>query len=106
MEVDQITSLVSIFSFGQHMGLLPGAEASQQKQQQGKKGNKKERKEEDDESDSDSDTSSDSGHSSDDPDAEKKPVEEGGTLSELPCSLACQDQELEATTAPAMAAAV
>lgn len=59
MEVDQITSLVSIFSFGQQV--FASAESSTSAQ----KGKKTSSKDEDD-SDSDSDTSSDSGHSSDD----------------------------------------
>lgn len=62
MEVDQITSLVSIFSFGQQF--VANANESSQSSQKGKK-TASSSKDEDD-SDSDSDTSSDSGHSSDD----------------------------------------
>merc|ERR1719336_432543 len=62
MEVDQITSLVSIFSFGQQL-FNTGDNTSQSTPVTCpvKKTSK-----EDDDSDSDSDTSSDSGHSSDD----------------------------------------
>jgi hypothetical protein len=57
-EVEQITSLVSIFSFGQQ--LFNSQDCSAPTQPAGKK------RKEDEDSDSDSDTSSDSGHSSDD----------------------------------------
>ena len=60
MEVEQITSLVSIFSFGQQ--LFNNADTSNQSSSPNKK------TKEDEDSDSDSDTSSDSGHSSDDHD--------------------------------------
>merc|ERR1719341_2955229 len=62
MEVDQITSLVSIFSFGQQF--VANANESSQSSQKGKKTSSSSKDEDD--SDSDSDTSSDSGHSSDD----------------------------------------
>jgi len=59
MEVDQITSLVSIFSFGQQV-------FSNSDQAQTQSSVKKNSSKDEDDSDSDSDTSSDSGHSSDD----------------------------------------
>lgn len=62
MEVDQITSLVSIFSFGQQF--VANASESSQSLQKSKKTSSSSKDEDD--SDSDSDTSSDSGHSSDD----------------------------------------
>merc|ERR1712062_725007 len=87
MEIDQITSLVSIFSFGQHIMAAAAAKAATQKREfqeeeeedevsnktsSSKKpaGNKKSESSED--SDSESDTSSDSGHSSDDHEATAK----------------------------------
>ena len=87
MEIDQITSLVSIFSFGQHIMAAAAAKAATQKREyqeeeeedevsnktsSSKKpaGNKKRESSED--SDSESDTSSDSGHSSDDHEATAK----------------------------------
>ena len=88
MEIDQITSLVSIFSFGQHIMAAAAAKAATQKREfqeeeeedevsnktssSNKKpaGNKKSESSED--SDSESDTSSDSGHSSDDHEATAK----------------------------------
>jgi len=61
MEVEQITSLVSIFSFGQQLFSSPDTSSSPpQTNPSAKKGK------DDEDSDSDSDTSSDSGHSSDD----------------------------------------
>lgn len=81
MEVDQITSLVSIFSFGQQLfknseAALVAAVAAQTGQQQQQQpispdkeataDNNSSSAAADDDSDSDSDTSSDSGHSSDD----------------------------------------
>jgi len=94
MEVDQITSLVSIFSFGQQLG-FPGGPGEQAvpaaNQAHGpppgppkKKGSSKE----DDDSDSDSDTSSDSGHSSDDPEAQEKSEEDEKSV----CSNSCKDE--------------
>merc|ERR550532_2568949 len=66
MEVDQITSLVSIFSFGQQ--LFNGTDTAGQATPVSKKTSKEE-----DDSDSDSDTSSDSGHSSDDHETNTEP---------------------------------
>jgi len=117
MEVDQITSLVSIFSFGQQ--LFAGGdrgdrgEPAKAKPPQQSKKPKKDPKDQDEDSDSDSDTSSDSGHSSDDPDADKKGeeviVEESRSPSELLCStMAGKEQEhnKEVETSPAVATAV
>ena len=86
MEIDQITSLVSIFSFGQHIMAAAAAKAAcsqkrefeeedEEEEEEEKvsrsqtktKTNKKSESSED--SDSESDTSSDSGHSSDDHEA-------------------------------------
>jgi len=114
MEVDQITSLVSIFSFGQQLfaGGDRGEPAKAKPPQQSKK-SKKDPKDQEEDSDSDSDTSSDSGHSSDDPDAGDKKseevVEESRSPSELLCStMAGKEQEhnKEVETSPAVATAV
>ena len=111
MEVDQITSLVSIFSFGQQLFAGDRGEPAKAKPQQSKKP-KKDPKDQDEDSDSDSDTSSDSGHSSDDPDAGDKKgeevlVEESRTPSELLCStMAGKEQSehnKEVETSPAVA---
>jgi len=117
MEVDQITSLVSIFSFGQQ--LFPSSADSAQASNNSPnptcsspKTTKKDPKDDGDDSDSDSDTSSDSGHSSDDPDAEKK-AEETSKLSPTPprsttdllCSSQAKDADLEATAVNAAVAA-
>lgn len=64
MEVDQITSLVSIFSFGQQ--LLSQAKANREDAKAAADAAKQRQDGEEDSEDSDSDTSSDSGHSSDD----------------------------------------
>jgi len=115
MEVDQITSLVSIFSFGQQ--LFAGGdrgdrgEPAKAKPPQQSKKPKKDPKDQDEDSDSDSDTSSDSGHSSDDPDADKKGeevVEESRSPSELLCSTMAKEQEhnKEVESSPAVATAV
>jgi len=77
MEVDQITSLVSIFSFGQQLFTgSPGDQTIPQSKCQTPGPNicttrtsSSDSSKEEDDSDSDSDTSSDSGHSSDDPEA-------------------------------------
>ena len=118
MEVDQITSLVSIFSFGQQ--LFAGGdrgdrgEPTKAKPPQQSKKAKKDPKDQDEDSDSDSDTSSDSGHSSDDPDADKKGelevVEESRSPSELLCSTMAGKEQCEhnkeVETSPAVATAV
>jgi len=85
MEIDQITSLVSIFSFGQQIMAAAAAAASsssssskKEELQEAEEKEAKEAKEAD--SDTESDTSSDSGHSSDDHDNlssdDKKELEE------------------------------
>ena len=84
MEIDQITSLVSIFSFGQHImaagqkeaAAAAAAVASEKTVGDANASDEKaivdsDKKSEDD-SDSESDTSSDSGHSSDDHDTSKE----------------------------------
>ncbi|XP_023347852.1 uncharacterized protein LOC111716613 [Eurytemora carolleeae] len=78
MEVEQITSLVSIFSFGQQ--LFNSQDSSTPTQPKPKKGK------EDEDSDSDSDTSSDSGHSSDDHEinSDEKGEERGDELQLIP----------------------
>ena len=107
MEVDQITSLVSIFSFGQQVFSSPEAAQTDP----GKKSSK-----DDDDSDSDSDTSSDSGHSSDDHETntDDKSEERSVAQSSLDCtssaSSSCQaqakDKDLEVSSVSAVAAAV
>merc|ERR1719225_1037161 len=107
MEVDQITSLVSIFSFGQQVFSSPEAAQTDP----GKKSSK-----DDDDSDSDSDTSSDSGHSSDDHETntDDKSEERSVAQSSLDCtssaSSSCQarakDKDLEVASVSAVAAAV
>lgn len=80
MEVEQITSLVSIFSFGQQLfnsSQESAASAAANTSTSSSKGSKKGKEDED--SDSDSDTSSDSGHSSDDQNNADDKVEEGGS---------------------------
>ena len=110
MEVEQITSLVSIFSFGQQ--LFNSQDSSTPTQPKPKKGK------EDEDSDSDSDTSSDSGHSSDDHEinSDDKGEERGGELqlipeltnrinsSELRCSP--KDGDLEVTSVVGVTASV
>lgn len=85
MEIDQITSLVSIFSFGQHiMAAAAAASSSNGKldEEEPKKEEKKSDQHSSEDSDSESDTSSDSGHSSDDHEAAKEAEDQassGGT---------------------------
>jgi len=108
MEVDQITSLVSIFSFGQQ--LFNNSESPQNSTVPGPV--KKDTKDDDD-SDSDSDTSSDSGHSSDDHEAnnDEKAEETGEDItklaslesrtnqkSELSCLAQAKDKDLEVSS--------
>jgi len=108
MEVDQITSLVSIFSFGQQ--LFNNSESPQNSTVPGPV--KKDTKDDDD-SDSDSDTSSDSGHSSDDHEAnnDEKAEETGEDVtklaslesrtnqkSELSCLAQAKDKDLEVSS--------
>jgi len=81
MEIDQITSLVSIFSFGQHImaaaaaakatgGQGPSPETNpEEEEEEEEEEDKKAKNNSSEDSDSESDTSSDSGHSSDDHEA-------------------------------------
>lgn len=109
MEVDQITSLVSIFSFGQQLFNGPDSSQTNSSNTTSSPPTKKDPKDEDD-SDSDSDTSSDSGHSSDDPDADKKAEEKeescSRSSSELLCCSQAKDTDLEVSSVSAVAAAV
>jgi len=101
MEVDQITSLVSIFSFGQQLfsptesspapspGPCPGKKSSATSC---------------DDSDSDSDTSSDSGHSSDDHETNTEPPPSCHTS--RTCLAAAKESDLDVTQAVSVAAAV
>ena len=75
MEIDQITSLVSIFSFGQHLiaagghkDTCPTSDSCPPTSGETVAGPENDKKSGEDDSDSESDTSSDSGHSSDDHD--------------------------------------
>merc|ERR1719411_1473205 len=98
MEVDQITSLVSIFSFGQQ--LFNTADTSVQPSQvtcQGKKNSKDE-----DDSDSDSDTSSDSGHSSDDHETGTEPPP--SCHGSRTCLAAAKESDLDVTSVSVAAA--
>jgi len=96
MEVDQITSLVSIFSFGQQL-FNTGDTTSQSTPVSCpvKKTSK-----EDDDSDSDSDTSSDSGHSSDDQTNAEPPDCDGSRT----CLAAAKDKDLDVTSVSVAAA--
>jgi len=111
MEVDQITSLVSIFSFGQQ--LFSGSEQVQESGQGIPKCKTTKDKDNEDDSDSDSDTSSDSGHSSDDHEnkEEESELTELTTRTEIPdtrCSSEVKEKDLElsALSPSAVAAAV
>jgi len=120
MEVDQITSLVSIFSFGQHV--LPGTTEGSPVPGGGGTGvpggsitgvekTESSSKDDGDDSDSDSDTSSDSGHSSDDPESDKtRATEEGGgggsCASQAAAASELQSGDLEPAGPAAVAAAV
>jgi len=97
MEVDQITSLVSIFSFGQQL-FNTGDNTSQSTPVTCpvKKTSK-----EDDDSDSDSDTSSDSGHSSDDHETNAEPPDCDGSRT---CLAAAKDKDLDVTSVSVAAA--
>ena len=97
MEVDQITSLVSIFSFGQQL-FNTGDNTSQSPSVTCpvKKTSK-----EDDDSDSDSDTSSDSGHSSDDHETNAEPPDCDGSRT---CLAAAKDKDLDVTSVSVAAA--
>lgn len=111
MEVEQITSLVSIFSFGQQLFNNPECSPVPQTSSSGKKSK------EDEDSDSDSDTSSDSGHSSDDHENNSDDKNENSedlnipdlspriNSSELRCAPQVKDGDLE-VSAVGVAAAV
>ena len=112
MEVEQITSLVSIFSFGQQ--LFNNADSSSNKQSSSSAKKSKD----DEDSDSDSDTSSDSGHSSDDHENNTDDKAEEGTdglrisdissrvnSSDLRCSSQIKEGDLD-VSAVGVAAAV
>jgi len=127
MEIDQITSLVSIFSFGQHImaaaaaansgnvpaggissitsptntsssGGPPKAEAEEEEEKKEKKSESSE------DSDSESDTSSDSGHSSDDHEAAKE-EEQAASSASTKLTRSVSTPELCATSAAAASAA-
>lgn len=111
MEVDQITSLVSIFSFGQQ--LFNSSESASSNTTINDSNNKQKDTKDDDDSDSDSDTSSDSGHSSDDHEAhnDEKPEDPGEDITklqslesrtnqkpELTCLAQAKDKDLEVSS--------
>lgn len=102
MEVDQITSLVSIFSFGQQVF----TDTNQSSPPPVKKTSKDE-----DDSDSDSDTSSDSGHSSDDHDTNSDEKSESldnrssnTSDTELTCTAQAKDKDLDVSSVSVAAA--
>jgi len=97
MEVDQITSLVSIFSFGQQ--LFNTADSIAQPTPVSCPGKKSSKDDED--SDSDSDTSSDSGHSSDDHETNTETLDCDGSRT---CLAAAKDAELDVTSVSVAAA--
>ena len=117
--MDQITSLVSIFSFGQQL-FSGSSDQVVQESAQGmpKRKTPKEKDNNEDDSDSDSDTSSDSGHSSDD--HENNTDDKGDeseltdlssrTGSEIPetrCASEVKEKDLEISAlSPSVAAAV
>jgi len=131
MEIDQITSLVSIFSFGQHIMAAAAAANSGNVSAVGSGGisltsttntsgsgslpkaeaeeeeeEKKEKKSESSEdSDSESDTSSDSGHSSDDHEAAKEEEQASTTAASTKLTRSVSTPELCATSAVAAAVA-
>jgi hypothetical protein len=107
MEIDQITSLVSIFSFGQHIMAAANAAKIDEAAAAAKAGSAEEedkkeaeKKDSSEDSDSESDTSSDSGHSSDD---HYNVKEEDGGGTKLTRSVSTPD--LCATSAVAVASA-
>ena len=113
MEVDQITSLVSIFSFGQKLMRDSTQEVSASLGAQAEKSSPDE-----EDSDSDSDTSSDSGHSSDDLEhnnddkcEDAPPTDLSGLAqranTDKPCSSQAKDVKMEVMPlSPEVAAAV
>jgi hypothetical protein len=125
MEIDQITSLVSIFSFGQHIMAAAAAanssnvsaagvsitnttnttsSSSEPKAEVEAEEEKKEKKSESSEdSDSESDTSSDSGHSSDDHEAAKE-EEQASAAASTKLTRSVSTPDLCATSAAASVA--
>jgi len=113
MEVDQITSLVSIFSFGQQAFAAANTSGVEQTSSVKKTSSK-----DDDDSDSDSDTSSDSGHSSDDHetnnddkteetqslDCSNQRSESSSSTSERSCLAQAKDNDLELSSVSVAAA--
>lgn len=106
MEIDQITSLVSIFSFGQHIMAAAAKAATQKREFQeeeeeedevsssnktSKKQTGSKKSESSEDSDSESDTSSDSGHSSDDHEAAKEEDSNAVTVTKLTRSVSTPD---------------
>jgi len=112
MEIDQITSLVSIFSFGQHIMAAAAAassskappETNPEEEEEEEEEDKKAKNNSSEDSDSESDTSSDSGHSSDDHEAVAGGKEDTETTTKLTRSVSTPD--LCATSAASTAAAV
>lgn len=100
MEIDQITSLVSIFSFGQHIMAAaaaaksrtanPSNNSSATPTEEEEKIEEKKSEASSEDSDSESDTSSDSGHSSDNDNAKE----------ELSCTSTAAATSANATTTP------
>lgn len=109
MEVEQITSLVSIFSFGQQL-LNSGCIERPQSYSTAEAKLPKKPKDTEDDSDSDSDTSSDSGHSSDDQNNSDDKVEETSDIitmdkSDLSCASELSEKGLD-SDCPAVPTAV
>merc|ERR1712129_448854 len=126
MEIDQITSLVSIFSFGQHIMAAAAAanssnasaaavsitnttnttsSSSEPKAEvEGEEEKKEKKSESSEDSDSESDTSSDSGHSSDDHEAAKE-EEQASAAASTKLTRSVSTPDLCATSAAASAAA-
>jgi len=109
MEVEQITSLVSIFSFGQQL-LNSGCIERPQSYTTAEAKLTKKPKDTEDDSDSDSDTSSDSGHSSDDQNNSDDKVEETSDIitsnkSDLSCASELSEKGLDSDR-PAVPTAV
>ena len=100
MEVDQITSLVSIFSFGQQL-FSPAESSPAPSPSPGSCPGKKSSSSCDD-SDSDSDTSSDSGHSSDDHETNTEPPP--SCHGSRTCLAAAKESDLDVTSVSVAAA--
>ena len=122
MEIDQITSLVSIFSFGQHIMAAAAAanssnvsaasvsitntssSSSEPKAEvEGEEEKKEKKSESSEDSDSESDTSSDSGHSSDDHEAAKE-EEQASAAASTKLTRSVSTPDLCATSAAAAVA--